>query len=127
MPRRQAPRQRNKRSRAPETALPIAVSAERSGLDARSLLAGFASHLKFSLAKDRYSATAHDRFLALAYAVRDRLMERWIETQQTYHQRNVKRVYYLSLEFLMGRSLLSNLVNLGVDAACRHDGRADAS
>jgi starch phosphorylase len=102
-----------------ETSAYSAAPSERHGRDPQSLLMGFASHLKYTLAKDRYSASDHDRFLALAYAVRDRLMERWIETQQTYHQQNVKRVYYLSLEFLMGRALLNNLVNLGLDGVCR--------
>ncbi|MBI4607742.1 MAG: glycogen/starch/alpha-glucan phosphorylase [Candidatus Rokubacteria bacterium] len=108
-----------RRTRARRPAGPAGTPAERDGQDAASLRAGFAAHLKYSLAKDRYSATDHDRFLALAYAVRDRLMERWIETQQAYHRKNVKRVYYLSLEFLMGRSLLNNLVSLGVDGVGR--------
>jgi len=91
----------------------------RRGLARQDLCHDFAAHLKYSLAKDRYSATAYDRFLALAWAIRDRIMERWIETQQLYHHRNVKRAYYLSMEFLLGRSLHNNLVNLGVEGICR--------
>jgi len=91
----------------------------RQGIDRQGLAHDFGAHLKYSLTKDRYSATDYDRFLALSWAVRDRVMERWIETQQIYHHRNVKRAYYLSMEFLLGRSLLNNLVNLGADQACR--------
>jgi len=83
-------------------------------MDVQSLQESFVDHLEFSLAKDEFSATAHDRFLALALAVRDRLIERWIATQQTYHRANAKRVYFLSLEFLVGRSLGNNLINLGI-------------
>ena len=67
-----------------------------------ALRTNFERHLRCTLAKDRYSATDRDRYYALALAVRDQLVERWIATQQAHHKRNVKRVYYLSLEFLIG-------------------------
>src|SRR5512138_3069882 len=86
----------------------------RSADDVDALKRSFADHLQYSLAKDEHSATALDRYFAVAYAVRDRLMRRWIETQQAYYKRDAKRVYYLSLEFLMGRVLQTNLSNLGV-------------
>lgn len=78
----------------------------------------FARHLKYSLAKDAYTATDWDRYMALALMIRNFLIERWIETQQTYHHHNVKRVYYLSLEYLMGRSLANNIFNLRLDKLC---------
>jgi len=89
------------------------------GTDAKALEASILSNLEYRLAKDQYSATAYDRFLSTAYAVVERLVERWITTQQTYHKRNVKRVYYLSMEFLLGRSLENSLINLGIYEACQ--------
>src|ERR1700694_2659176 len=82
--------------------------------EAAALLHSFTNHLLYSLAKDQYSATARDRFMSLALTVRDRLIERWISTQQRYYKKNAKRVYYLSAEFLMGRALQNNLINLGL-------------
>jgi len=87
---------------------------------AHELLADFEHHLLRTLAKDRYTATPRDRYQAIALAVRDRLVERWIATQQAHHKRNVKRIYYLSLEFLIGRLLGSNVINLQLEDACRH-------
>jgi starch phosphorylase len=57
--------------------------------------------------------------MSLAFAVRDRLIHQWIQTQQTHHTKNVKRVYYLSLEWLIGRSLGMNVINLGMEDAVR--------
>ena len=84
-----------------------------------ALRTNFERHLRCTLAKDRYSATDRDRYYALALAVRDQLVERWIATQQAHHKRNVKRVYYLSLEFLIGRMMGNNVINLKMEDICR--------
>ncbi|HDI60695.1 MAG TPA: glycogen/starch/alpha-glucan phosphorylase [Desulfobacteraceae bacterium] len=86
----------------------------KKGLDAASIQLSFANHLEYSLSKDQYTATTQDMYTALALTVRDRIIERWIKTQQKYHKHDVRRVYYLSAEYLMGRMLVSNLVNLGI-------------
>jgi starch phosphorylase len=84
-------------------------------MDVPSLKESFVHNLEFALAKDEYSATARDLFNSLALTVRDRLIERWIETQQSYYKRKSKRVYYLSLEFLIGRTLGNAVINLGLE------------
>ncbi len=86
----------------------------RTASDADALKRSFADHLQYSQGKDEHTATPMDRYFAAAYAVRDRMMRRWIQTQQTYYKRDAKRVYYLSLEFLMGRLMENNLINLGL-------------
>lgn len=96
------------------------------GTDVESLQRSVAQHLECSLAKDTYSATKLDIYKSLVYTVRDRMVERWIATQQTYYDKDVKRVYYLSLEFLIGRTLGNSLINLDlldqVNQACHELG-----
>ncbi len=87
---------------------------EFQGTDIQSLQISFVNHLEYSCAKDEYSAINHDLFTSAALMVRDRMIERWIETQQSYYAVDAKRVYYLSLEFLMGRTLGNSLINLGL-------------
>jgi starch phosphorylase len=77
--------------------------------------AAFFRHLQLSLGKDKYSATAYDKYLAVAFSVRDRLIEKWIQTQHTYYRQDVKRIYYMSMEFLMGRTLGNAILNLGME------------
>jgi glycogen phosphorylase len=69
-------------------------------------------HLLFDSGVDLARATARDSFEALARSVRDILSQRWLLTEKTYEQQNPKRLYYLSVEFLIGRSLLNNVMNL---------------
>jgi glycogen phosphorylase len=72
-------------------------------------------HLLFDSVTDVSLADARDRFEAISRSVRDVLSQRWIHTEQTYNSRNPKRVYYLSIEFLLGRSLANNVQNLLLD------------
>jgi starch phosphorylase len=69
-------------------------------------------HLLFDSGVDLAAATSRDRFEALARSVRDVLSQRWLLTEKTYEERNPKRLYYLSMEFLIGRSLANNVTNL---------------
>ncbi len=72
-------------------------------------------HLVFDKAIDPQAASARERFEAFSRSVRDVLAQRWVLTKSTYEQKNPKRIYYLSLEFLIGRSLANNVSNLLVD------------
>jgi len=72
-------------------------------------------HLLFDNIVDASDVTMRERFEAVAQSVRDVLSQRWIQTEQTYERENPKRVYYLSIEFLLGRSLANNITNLMLD------------
>lgn len=89
------------------------------GVPARSLNQGFLDHLEYTLAElPRHIDSEWEPYYALALAVRDRMIERWIRTQDEYYDKDAKRVYYLSLEFLMGRTLGNSLVNMGLMEEC---------
>lgn len=90
------------------------VLPEMTRTDPESLQRSFANHLRYSLAKDEYSATDRDIYESLSLVVRDKLIDGWIKTQQAYYKKDVKRIYYLSMEFLVGRSLGNALINLGI-------------
>jgi starch phosphorylase len=83
--------------------------------DVESFKLSILNNLEHRLAKGQFFATDYDKFLSIAYAVAERLTERWILTQQTYYQAKPKRVYYLSMEFLMGRTLGNCLLNLDLE------------
>jgi glycogen phosphorylase len=92
----------------------------KQGMDAGSLEAGILSHLEFTLGElPKHVDSEWEPYLSVALAVRDRLMERWIRTQDAYYEHDAKRVYYLSLEFLMGRTLGNSLINLGLLEECK--------
>jgi len=72
-------------------------------------------HLLFDNVIDPAAAGLRERFEAIAHSVRDVLSQRWIRTENAYARENAKRIYYLSMEFLIGRSLANNVANLLLD------------
>src|SRR5215467_9816067 len=71
-------------------------------------------HVVFDHAVSIEAASERERFEAVARSLRDLITQRWLLTKQTYEETNAKRVYYLSMEFLLGRTLINNITNLRV-------------
>jgi glycogen phosphorylase len=95
------------------------LTGSRLGMDAAALRQSFLQHLEYTLSElPRHVDSEWEPYVALALAIRDRLVERWIRTQDTYYDQDPKRVYYLSLEYLMGRTLGNSLQALGLRDAC---------
>ena len=84
------------------------------GVTAESLLRRFQDHLKYTRGRHSAGATDFDKLASLSLAIRDLAVGRMLSTQKAYHDREVKRVYYLSMEFLMGRLLSNNIISLGL-------------
>ena len=70
------------------------------------------NHLVYTVGKDPLTATDRDWFFASAAVLRERMIERWMETMRSYYVQDRKRVYYLSMEFLMGRSMMNSMLNI---------------
>src|SRR5262249_56896800 len=89
-----------------------AGSGKRGSLAATDFRVAVVEHLLHTCAKEVRDASALDFYHAFAHTVRDRLVHRWLATQRTHLEQDVKRVCYLSSEFLTGRSLGLCLMNM---------------
>lgn len=92
----------------------LQVEDDRTGLSVETLRRAIADNLFYVQGKSVDMATQNDFYMALAYTVRDRLLQQWLATQAAYGQTNVRVVCYLSAEFLLGPHLGNNLVNLNL-------------
>jgi starch phosphorylase len=84
------------------------------GMDPESIAEDFRHYFSHTLGRDKNCNNIHYPYKALSMAVRNRLMERWKNTQYAYEEANCRRTHYLSLEFLMGRALGNSMLNLGI-------------
>ncbi len=89
---------------------PLGMDGDALALDIRRYFGNF-------LGRDKHCRSTHYPYQALSLALRDRLMERWKRTRYAYEEQDARQAYYLSLEFLMGRTLSNALLNLGLDTA----------
>lgn len=86
------------------------------GMDAKALEYNFRYYYTYCLGRDSHCQLTHYAYEAIALALRDRVMERWRHTRNAYDESDCKRTYYLSLEFLMGRTMGNAVLNLGIEA-----------
>lgn len=87
------------------------------GMDGKSVIEDFRHYFSRTLGRDKINQAAYHVYTSYAMAWRDRLVERWKKTQNSYDELDCKRTYYLSLEFLMGRALSNAMLNLDTDAS----------
>ena len=86
----------------------------RYGHAAKDIAKDFAEQLKYTFDADVYHTTEESRYQALAMAIRDRIIHQWDLSRKTQRAKSAKRVYYLSLEFLMGRAMTNNIININI-------------
>ncbi len=97
-----------------KTAKKAATKKSGANRNGNGMKKAILEHLKYTLAHDPTTATAHDWWICVSLAVRDCMIDNMIRTQATHHDQNVRRTYYLSMEYLMGRMLVNNMYNGGV-------------
>ncbi|MET0086803.1 MAG: glycogen/starch/alpha-glucan phosphorylase [Sedimenticola sp.] len=97
---------------------PDAFKHDYLGTEPEDIQLSINNRLVYTIGKDPFTAVAEDWLHALSYITRDRLIERWMETHRNYYRTGAKRVYYLSMEFLIGRSLNNALLNIGFRENC---------
>ncbi|MBK7664899.1 MAG: glycogen/starch/alpha-glucan phosphorylase [Sterolibacteriaceae bacterium] len=98
---------------------PLLTELPPLGMDAKSLAGDISSHFNHTLGCDVHSKYSYHRYQAVAMALRDRLVDRWKHTHYSYRMHDCKRAYYLSLEFLMGRTLGNAVLNLDIPEQTR--------
>ena len=94
-------------------------SALKMSYDSGFLRSRILYHLKYSMGKKLTEASNNDLFRSISLAVRELIIDGMFDTQDLYNRTDPKRVYCLSLEYLIGRSLTNNLINLGIFDLCR--------
>ncbi len=88
------------------------------GMKTEDIRCGILNNIEYNIGKDKTSLTAYDEYMGFCYTIRERIIERWIKSTQSYRKENAKYTYYLSMEFLMGRLLGDNIMNLQLEKPC---------
>ena len=99
---------------SPTASAPVTFEFDAPGRDLESLKRSIANKLMFVVGKDPEAARPEDWLHAAAYAVRDQLVERWMTTTRAQYAQDAKRVYYLSMEFLIGRTFSNAMLAVGL-------------
>ena len=99
--------------------LPTAISKDMLPMNANDLREAILKHLEFSMGKDLAHASVYDMRMALTLAIRDKVVEPWFRATRATYAAQAKRVYYLSMEFLIGRLLEDAIMNIGLTEAAR--------
>jgi starch phosphorylase len=98
---------------------PVTTQDQRTDSSVAGIKRAFLDNLFFQRAKFLEVATSNDRYLALSYTIRDRILNRWVQTAKTYLEQQSRTVIYLSAEYLLGPHLANNLLSLGIEAETR--------